>query len=369
MKVCLVASNIYPMLTGNHHEPRIGGAELQQINIAKSLVDQGHEVCIVCLDHGQPDGEKIDGVTIRKSFREDSGIRVVRFLYPRLTSLWSALGRANCDLYYSRCADYVPGILRVFCQRTGKKYAFASALDTDFMPGVESVANFRDRFLYRFGLRGADQIVVQSTRQQELLKKNYGLQSVISRNFLLDPRRQLSASARRTVLWVSTIRNRKRPFHFIRLAAQFPDEHFVMVGGKLGSHAGIYDEVVSASRDVPNLDFIGFQPYEKVEALFDQCKVFVNTSLHEGFPNTYLQAWRREIPVISFFDPDGQIREHSLGLVVRDENELRGALASMLETYDKYSHAGEYYLAHHSRSVGIRLGQLFERLVEDRAIA
>jgi glycosyltransferase involved in cell wall biosynthesis len=369
MKVCLVAFNIYPMLTGDYREQRIGGAELQQINIAKSLVEQGTDVSIVCLDHGQPDGQTVDGIVVWKSFREDSGVPLVRFLHPRVTSLWAALARANADVYYSRCASYVPGILRVFCGMTGKKHVFASALDTDFVPGLESVPNLRDRLLYRYGLRGADQIVVQSTRQQELLRQNYSLPSVVSRNFLLDPRESIPASAKRTVLWVSTIRNRKRPLHFVRLAARFPKERFVMVGGRLDSHAALYEEVLAASRSVPNLEFMGFQPYEKVEALFDECKIFVNTSLHEGFPNTYLQAWRREIPVISFFDPDDVIREQALGRVVEDEEQLAGALAALLETCHEYGHAGEYYLANHSALAGVRLGQVFGRLIEDRAIA
>jgi glycosyltransferase involved in cell wall biosynthesis len=364
MKFCLVALNVYPMLTASYESRKIGGAELQQINIAESLMAQGHDVRVITLDHGQADGIEIAGLTVLRAFREDAGIPVLRFLHPRLTSLWSALLRADCDVYYCRAASFIVGILRLFRLASGKKYVFASALDTDFMPKITSVPNFRDRLLYRFGLRGADRVLVQSDRQRVLLTTNYGLDAAVVPNFLLEPRKSLAPDARRIILWVSTIRNRKRPLLFIRLAEQFPEERFVMVGGRLASHATLYDEVRAASRDVPNLQFLGFQPYEDVEALFDKCKIFVNTSLYEGFPNTYLQAWRREIPVISFFDPDDVIRDNSLGHVVEDEDQLAVALDALRGSYDRYQHVGAYYAAHHSSAVGKRLGRLLEDLVE-----
>ena len=75
-----------------------------------------------------------------------------------------------------------------------------------------------------------------------------------------------------------------------------------------------------------NVEFLGFQSFAHTEKYFDRCKVFVNTSTHEGFPNTFLQAWRRGIPVISYVDPDGVIERNGLGASVESEEELHAAL-------------------------------------------
>jgi len=45
-------------------------------------------------------------------------------------------------------------------------------------------------------------------------------------------------------------------------------------------------------------------------------KLLVNTSLIEGFSNTFIEAWLHGLPVITLeVDPDNLIKEHSLGKV------------------------------------------------------
>ena len=78
---------------------------------------------------------------------------------------------------------------------------------------------------------------------------------------------------------------------------------------------------------MPNLAVLGFRPYEEVEQYFDRCAVLVSTSEREGFPNVFLQAMRRGIPIVSFVDPDSIIGANpDLGVVVGSEAELESAV-------------------------------------------
>jgi glycosyltransferase involved in cell wall biosynthesis len=71
--------------------------------------------------------------------------------------------------------------------------------------------------------------------------------------------------------------------------------------------------------------------YTDSGAWFDRARIFLNTSSIEGFPNTFLQAWIRAVPVVSFFDPDGMIRRLQLGAVPASLDDMRESIRGLLE--------------------------------------
>lgn len=364
MKVCFVSPGIYPYLNTKSRIERVGGAELQQLFISTGLQRRGFAVSFVTTDHGQPDREIIKGMTVYKTYHEDKGIPGIRFFYPRIVRTWRALGRADADIYYCRAAGYLPGILALFCRIHRKKFVFASASDTDFLPGQELVRLARDRFLFRLGIRRASAVFVQSNYQNELLWNNYRLKGTVIRNFFDGEVLKIPSHELHDILWVSTIRQLKRPILFVELAKCFPGEQFVMIGGPDGSNPALFDEVKKRCAGLPNIKFLGFQPHEITDTYFDRCKIFINTSEHEGFPNTFLQAWRRGIPVITYVDPDDIIREHGLGFAVQNAQQMKDALVTLLKDADDYrAHITEYYTKHHSSHVIENYGSLLKGLV------
>jgi len=369
VKVCFVAPGIYPCFTGNFLNSKIGGAELQQTFIAKQLAKKGMDVSCVTLDYGQPGGEVIDGVKMYSAYSPNEGIPALRFYYPNFWKLWQAFRRADADIYYVRCAGFLLGAVRLFCTIHKKKFVFAGAHDTDFIPKEVKIRFFRDKLLYQYGLKGANAIIVQTKRQLQLLKNNFKLNGIIIPNFLPFPVKDRERDSDDIILWVATIRKWKQPFHFIRLAKSFPSQKFVMIGGKDDFAPEVYKKVVDEAQKLRNLDFMGFEPFEKTERYFDRCKIFVNTSQHEGFPNTFLQAWRRGIPVISYVDPDDVIKNNGLGIVVKTENELARALDHLnnqLQQTNITSKIKKYYRENHSPAVIAMYEQLFIEILNSK---
>lgn len=353
MKICFISGNIYPYLSGMYIEEKIGGAEVQQVSISRGLQETGHHVVFVTQDYGQHEAENINGFKIYKTFKANTGIPVFRFLYPRLTKIWQALIRSNADVYYTRGAGFLPGILAIFCSIHDKRFIFAGASETDFIPGKLLIRTMRDKILYRYGIKRASAVIVQSETQKKLLWNNFGISGRVIRNFLNEPGIIIDDSSRKYILWVSTIRDIKQPMHFIRLAKSFPSEQFVMIGGMDNFQKQLFKEVQERAAEPQNLQFLGFQPFDETEKYFNRAKVFINTSMHEGFPNTFLQSWRRGIPVVSYVNPDNLITENGLGYAVSSEKELHNKLLSFLKDSRifKSSSIVSYYNNNHSSRV------------------
>lgn len=352
MKVCLIAPHILPWLSDTASQTA-GGAELQQVFIGRGLRDKGYDVSYISLDYGQEEGIHIGGIKIYKSFKPNDGLFGIRFFYPRLWKIWKALRKADAHIYYVRCATFLVGIVAIFCKFYKKKFIYAGAHVTDFIPNQLRLATKRDLLLYKYGLRHADSIIAQSNDQKRLLLKHFGLRSKVITNFFPHEAIRLPDSQRKFILWVSTIRTWKRPIQFIRLAKSFPCEEFVMIGGPTSTvNNYLFNDIKRCAIRVKNLRFLGFQPFEVTENYFDRSKIFVNTSQYEGFPNTFLQAWCRGIPVISYVDPDNVIQKNALGLVVHSEQDLQHKLWTCLsESMPESGPILEYFKRKHSYKV------------------
>ena len=105
------------------------------------------------------------------------------------------------------------------------------------------------------------------------------------------------------VLWVSNLRALKRPELVLELARQLPHVRFTLAGGPMPGGQTYYDDVAAAAARLPNLTMLGPVRYRDSGELFDRAKIFLNTSSIEGFPNTFLQAWIRGVPVVTLFGP------------------------------------------------------------------
>ena len=323
LRLCFVGLGNLPVVSPEHKRHGVGGEEVQHTLLARALVRRGFEVSMVVGDLGQPDGLVVDGITLHKAYGPHDGIPVLRFLHPRLTRLRAALQRADADVYYVSCAGMTLGVTVQHAARHGKRVVFRIAHDRDCEPDNLLVKYWRDRKIYEWGLRRTDVILAQSVQQQRALRQNYGLTSALAA-MLVEPRQKPIAFAERDidVLWVNNIRNFKRPDLLLALAARLPQLSFHMIGGTQPGHEAQFHEIKARAAALPNLHFHGLVPYHDVNGFYERACVFVNTSDSEGFPNSYLQAWRRGTPTVAFFDPDAVVARRGLGKTVSSMDDM-----------------------------------------------
>jgi glycosyltransferase involved in cell wall biosynthesis len=327
--ICFVAPNAYPLLSGDRSIRNVGGAELQQALLARALARLGYRVSMICMDHGQENGLVIDDVTVYTAYGPNEGMPGLRFFHPRLSAIWRCMKQADSDIYYQRGAGMLTGVVAKFCTRHSRLSIFAGASNDDFVKPTPKLRNVRDRWIYQYGLRNASSIFVQNREQKKMLHENYSRESQLLANGYLPPG-TIANDANGYILWVSTLRPVKRPQLFLELARALPAYQFVMVGGPGHGHQALYDSISDEAEQIQNLKFIGFVPYSEIDTWFDRARLVVNTSLAEGFPNTFLQSWARAMPAVSFVDSGarlqdgGEVEIHcdSLGDMIRESTEF-----------------------------------------------
>jgi glycosyltransferase involved in cell wall biosynthesis len=299
LSICFVSPFTYPLLAQDSTIKHVGGAELQQSILAKALVKRGYKVSMICLDYGQEDGVVIDGVTVYRAYKQDAGLPILRFFYPRMSSIITCMKRADANIYYQRCSGMLTGIVAKFCQVYKKGSIFSGAHNDDFTINSPKLKNKKDKLLYQYGLKKIKQIIVQNSEQKRLLKNNFSLDSIIVNN-AYEPPASAKNNKRGCILWVSTMRQFKRPHLFIELVKLLPQFDFKMIGG--AGDLNIYNKIEKLAEQLPNLTFCGFVPFTHIETHYDQARLVINTSDTEGFPNAFLQSWARAIPTVSFYD-------------------------------------------------------------------
>lgn len=282
----------------------------------------------------------------------DRGYRLVRIRPPGraprfgyLTDclpLYRALSAIQPDIIYQRVGCGYTGICALYARRRRVPLVWHVAHDTDVSPQtLDTGRNWVRRRLEKsgllFGLRHADRIIVQTQQQGRLLSEHYARTAdVLVPNCAVIPSSGPAKDARPLVLWVANLKQWKRPEIFVRLAhdlSRSSEAQFVMVGEAPAAVPGPrwYQDLQRAIAATPNLRYLGYCDQQRVEELMARACIFVNTSLYEGFPNTFIQAWMRETVVVSLdVDPDAVLEREQVGIHAGSEPALVRAVAQLL---------------------------------------
>ncbi len=357
--ICFLAPHLWPVLSGAPGLEVVGGAEVQQCVLARVFAASGYQVSVITMDYGQPDRTVIDGITVHKVFVPQAGAPVLRFLHPRLTSVWRKLREVDADITYCRSASIWLWLATEYGRRHGRRTIYAGASDKDFTADVGGQLRYaRDRWLYRRGLTQADAIVAQNPAQVASLRATHGRDAaLIPSCYALA--REIPSEKRDCVLWVGAIAEIKRPELLLELAARLPHRRFVMIGGPRSAESRPYFERVRAqAATVANLEFKGFLPLAQAEAWFDRACVLVNTSLYEGMPNTFLQAWARGVPTVATVDVGAPVHR-----VVSSVEELVTGVEAAISDPALGERCREYFERTHSTSAALACyARLFDEL-------
>lgn len=343
---------------------RFGGAEVQLYLLAKYL--------------GKKDLFKVNLITgeyrVKKRILVSENQEIYVFLpikrnikniFKFFGNLFTALIRIDPDVIIHRTSGILVLIFAIYSKLFGKKFIFSIASEKDVKK--EYLNNISGK-LYKIGLKFVDVIIAQNENQvKELHRVNPKLNNIK----LIKSGQEILTykdKQKKFIMWVGSCISIKRPELFLKLARDFPEEKFVIICPKYQSSSQNHKwrEIQKGSQEIPNLRYIKHVPFEKIDYYFKRSKIFVNTSIYEGFPNTFIQALKFGTPIVSLkINPDNFLTKNKCGFYCdNDFSRMKGAISKLLENkelYQTYSqNAFKYVKRHHNIQ---KIGRKWEKSI------
>lgn len=316
MKVCFVVPSAWQGLISSERKVS-GGAEVQIVMLAREMVVQGVEVSFVVYDEGQSEVENIGGMKVYKMFKTESGIPGLRNWLYRRPMLVKAMKAADADIYVQVGAGQLTGIVSKFCKKNQCRFVFFSSSDSNFDPSEwhrSFSVPFRDVRMYKQGLKNSDLIIVQHKGQKDMLKELFDMNCVIIKgSILVLENGNYGNSEKGAIIRIGRYHPVKRVEIFFDLAERLPQFKFISIGGA-SSDKKYYNNLLERSKNLPNLEHLGH--VKSIKDYLSNAALLVNTSKQEGFPVTFLEAWLKEVPVLSLaVNPEECITAYNMGRV------------------------------------------------------
>jgi len=338
IRICIVSFHITSLFFPQMKVPH-GGAEVQLFLLSKAFSNSKNlDVNIIAggynLKQRKTKKHKNIKVHIIIQLNRNAIIPIKNYIL-----LFLKLIKLKPDIIIQRTATPKTGIIAFYCKIFKKKFVYSIAHDHD-VNGVSAKGILGN--LYTFGLTRASYIIAQNLNQIKILEKWQNRKffniSVIKSGYHIIP---TNLEMKNIVLWVGRAIRWKKPEIYLKIADFFPNQTFIMICNK-GTNIEYWKEIKEKTCKIPNLTFIPFVLFEKINKYFKNAKVFINTSTHEGFPNTFIQAAKNKTPILSLnVNPDKFLTKYECGFVCDNNfkkmvNNLEILLTNQ-DLYDKFS--------------------------------
>ncbi|MFA0823678.1 MAG: glycosyltransferase family 4 protein [Methanomethylovorans sp.] len=335
VSICFIALGAYPLLTGKDAK-NIIGPDVHQVTLAKELVNQGFEVSIIVYGNEFCQIEYIKGIKVIQICNKTHKLRFIDMLL-KAFAVCNAMIKSKAHIFYN--AGGGSGIISIFSKIIRTKFIYEIASDAqvnrkiiikknrEFSKSIlslERIGNLVD-------IKLADKIIVQTLYQKNTLESNFRVDSYLIKMPFQIPRDRIPFKEKPPiVLWVGSMAEVKQPQLFLELAMRFPEQRFQMIGGNSGDQK-LYTALEKKSEEILNLDFLGVVPLSEIDKYFRKASLLVNTSMFEGFPNAFIQAWINYTPVVSLHsNPDKILDKFNIGVHSQNFDQLLEDIKMML---------------------------------------
>jgi len=179
------------------------------------------------------------------------------------------------------------------------------------------------------------------------------------------PRQKPAKSPQPTVCFLAHWGVKKRPERFFEIARRFPEVKLIAMGR---TNEPIRDyKLREIGSGLPNLEMTGVVSEERKREILEKSWILVNTSVHEGLPQAFIEACTHRCAILSAVNPDDYATNFGYHV---ENDDFESGLEYLLEN-DRWKERGERGFEYTKETNGInkvieRRIQVYESLLGKR---
>ena len=361
-----------------HWSSAMGGAEYQVKCLLDKIIDK-EKYCIYYIARDI----KEDNIDIGyRKIKLQNFKRIEKYGYfMDGPILMKKLKEINPDIIYQRIACAYTGYAAYYAKTTNFKCKMMWHISSDSdvkkhdANYLRKPQKFIEDNIVKYGIKNAGVIIAQTEYQKKILFKNYNMRAnLLVKNFHPFPNEKKIHKNKNDVniIWISNFKRIKNPEIFISIANDITKKvenvKFIMIGRQASWDQEWQNMLEKKIRIIPRLEYIGEKRIDEVNEYLSKSHLLVNTSSVEGFPNTFIQAWMRAVPVISLScDPDNILKSQKIGIYAGSYKNLMNAIIYLIRRRDILEEMGKrarlYALREHSMKNADKIINYIEKIL------
>jgi len=321
-----------------------GGSSVQTLHWINGLKHNGIRIGVIVdlLFNDLHTNSQIDFI---RSFNYKYSFFPFNWIFHRFFHLNRSIKIYKPDFVYQSGAGFITFILAFICNRNGIRFIHRIANDVDIDNRLKYRLTFVKRFFYDQGLKLSNVIFCQNDYQYELLKKRFPKKRIKK---IHNPKsieklklKMKTIDERKYFAWLGIFQEQKNLQGLLKIANTLPDVMFHVAGEPANKIDVATKDALDKLKKCRNVKFVGFLNRTEIYSFLGGAKALINTSLYEGFSNTFLESFETGTPIIttSKVDPDNIISKNKLGLVGNNYDEIPELISKIInnKSYDQLS--------------------------------
>jgi glycosyltransferase involved in cell wall biosynthesis len=256
-------------------------------------LSEKYDVHIVVGNFGQSKELIRSGITLHRG--HSTGPVNTASRIKKILDLANAMRRSQADLFICRNPPRLASLSFIITRTLHTPWIYHIANDQNIGTRPEQLTK-PIRSLFNHAISNASSIVSQTEYQKNTVSNKYDQDSTVIPNGYPIKKEAGLQSNHSKFIWVGRFdKKQKRPHLFLTLAERNPEFTFDIIGGGDDTSSYVQD-IIRKSKDLVNVNYRGFLDHNEVHQEYVNSYALVNTSAYEGFPNTFLEAWRSKTP-------------------------------------------------------------------------